>query len=209
MGREGSSPSYPLYQRGYVKPITVVVINREEESPYQTLFSLSYQTSVPDIDVVVVFDEGKGANWARNRGAELARSEYVLFSDNDIEWEPDAIESLYEKLKNFPECGYSYGWYEMEGKTYCDCPFDGERLRLTNYISTMSLVRTKNFPGFDESLQRLQDWDLYLTLLERGITGIYCDRKIFTTAKRNGITFGNGIGWKEARKIVMEKHRLL
>jgi glycosyltransferase involved in cell wall biosynthesis len=189
-----------------MKPITVVVVNREEESPYSTFSTLSHQSHL--LDIVVVFDQGKGANWARNQGAALACSEYILFSDNDIVWEPDAVETLLEKLKNFPECGYSYGYYEMEGKTYCDCPFDAERLKKGNYISTMSLVRKKIFPGFDESLQRLQDWDIWLSMLERGITGVYCDRKIFTTAKRNGITYGSGISWEEACRIVKEKHKL-
>lgn len=189
-----------------MKPITVVVVNREEESPYKTLSTLSCQSTL--LDIVVVFDEGKGANWARNRGAELASSEYILFSDNDVEWEPDAVQSLYEKLKNSPEYGYSYGWYEMDGKSHCDLAFDSKRLLAINFISTMSLIRKKYFCGFDESLRRLQDWDLWLTLLEKGITGIYCNKKIFTTTKRNGITFGGGISWEEAQKIVMEKHFL-
>jgi glycosyltransferase involved in cell wall biosynthesis len=190
-----------------MKPITVIIVNRETESPYTTLCSLSLQSDL--LDIVVVYDEGKGANFARNRGAALAESEYLLFSDNDIEWEPDAIESLYRKLSRTPECGYCYGWYEMEGEIYCNTPFDPKRLLALNYISTMSLIRRKNFSGFDESLQRLQDWDCWLTMLENGIQGIYCNQKIFTTTKREGITFGNGISWEEARKIVARKHGLL
>jgi len=204
---EGDGLGHPPHISGKnVKPITVVIVNREEESPYKTLSTLSRQ-SIP-FDIVVVFDEGKGANWARNQGAKLADSEYILFSDNDIEWEPDAVEILYEKLKNFPEYGYSYGWYEMEEKVYCNHSFSPKKLRAINYISTMSLIRRDIFPGFDESLQRLQDWDIWLTLLEKGIMGVFCDRKVFTTTKRDGITYGNGISWEEACKIVREKHHL-
>lgn len=48
--------------------------------------------SVPqrgDMEVVVVRDEaGHGAGWARNRGLEQARGEYVIFADSDDEFLP-------------------------------------------------------------------------------------------------------------------------
>lgn len=188
------------------KAITVVVVSRETETPYPTLKSLAAQT-VP-LDLVVIYDEGRGANWARNRGARLACGEFILFSDNDIVWEPDALETLQDVLAAYPTASYAYGWYEMDNRYYCQQPFDSVLLRQANYISTMSLLRIADFPGFDEHIQRLQDWDLWLTLLERGKTGIYCGCKLFTTAVRPGITFSNGLGWEEARQIVMQKHGL-
>jgi glycosyltransferase involved in cell wall biosynthesis len=190
-----------------MKPITVVIVNREEESPYTTLSTLAVQSDL--LEIVVVYDEDKGANWARNRGAELAQTEYILFSDNDVEWEPNAVQALYEKLKNFPTCGYSYGWYVLEDRICCNSEFDARKLRAINYISTMSLVRKSVFCGFDEKILRLQDWDLWLSLLKKGITGVYCGQKIFSTDRRDGITFGSKLSWEEARKIVMEKHKLL
>lgn len=189
-----------------LKDVTVVVINREVETPYMTLKSLAHQT-VP-LDVVVVYDEGRGANWARNQGAALVQSELVIFSDNDIVWESDALEMLQATLAKHPQASYAYGWYMMEGQTYCRQPFDANLLRHTNFISTMSLLHRRDFPGFDETIERLQDWDLWLTLLAQGKTGVYCDHQIFTTSVRPGITFGQGISWEEARRKVMRKHSL-
>lgn len=185
--------------------ITVVTINRSNESPYRTLKSLAIQT-IP-FNLVIVYDEDRGSNWCRNTGASLVSTEYILFSDNDIIWEENALATLYYTLKN-SQASYSYGWYEMEGKRYCDQPFNSSLLKKNNYISTMSLLRTIDFPGFDEKIERLQDWDLWLTLLDRNKYGIYCGEKIFSTQKRNGITFGNSLNWIDARKIVAEKHCL-
>lgn len=187
--------------------ISIVIPNRENENPYATLRSLATQLS--HCEIIIVYDEGKGANWARNRGAELAKGEYLLFSDNDIIWEPYAVENLHWELENYAVyAGYSYGWYEMEGRHYCKQPFSEIMLRKANYISTMSMIRREVFPGFDESLQRLQDWDLWLTLLERGVHGVFCPHQIFTTEKREGITYGDGISWEKAREIILEKHGL-
>lgn len=188
--------------------ISIVIPSRENENPYETLRSLANQIYYQEVVVVVVYDEGNGANWARNRGAELSKSKYLLFSDNDIIWEPKAIDRLHFEINSHPEAGYCYGWYEMDDRQYCKQPFSETVLRKANYISTMSMIRREVFPGFDESLQRLQDWDLWLTLLERGVKGAYCPHKIFTTTKREGITYGDGISWEKAREIVLEKHGL-
>lgn len=189
--------------------ISIIIPNRESENCYKTLESLKEQIG-KDSEVIIIYDEGKGANWARNRGVEIAKGSFLLFSDNDIIWQPYAVETLYWELENYhPEAGYSYGWYQIENEgDYCRQQFSEYLLKKKNYISTMSMIRKEVFTGFDESLQRLQDWDIWLTLLEKGIKGSYCGQHIFTTKKREGITYGNGVSWEEARKIVMEKHKL-
>lgn len=186
--------------------ISIIIPNREGENPYQTLESLASQS--PSFEVVVVYDEGKGANWARNRGAELARGDLFLFSDNDIIWEPDALKILSEALDKSDFAGYAYGWYTIDGFAYCQQEFDSELLRKKNYISTMSLIYRNLFVGFDENLKRLQDWDLWLTLLEHSVEGVYCQKKIFSTEKRAGISSGLEISWSEAERLVREKHGL-
>lgn len=184
--------------------ISVIVPCRETDTPYTALRSIA--ESIIPFQPIIVYDQGNGANWARNRGAEMALGDYLLFSDCDVEWLPHSLVALYATLSANPQASYAYGAYQMGGKTYCDQPFDADRLRQNNYISTMSLVRRKDFSGFDESIERLQDWDLWLTMLEQGKHGVYCGHTIFRTKHREGITFGSGIGWDEARAIVARKH---
>jgi glycosyltransferase involved in cell wall biosynthesis len=161
-----------------------------------------------EIKTIVVPDRGKGANWARNEGFKQVKTEFVLFSDNDINWHEGAVECLLETLISHPEASYAYGAYEMGGSRQCDMEFNADVLKLGNYISTMSLVRSADFPGFDEKIQRLQDWDLWLTMLEQGKTGIYCGRVIFDTPLKDGITQNGKMSWEDAFKIVKEKHFL-
>ena len=46
----------------------------------------------------------------------------------------------------------------------------------------MTLVRRDDFLGFDENIDKYQDWDAWLNMLENDREGIFCDNMIFTTA---------------------------
>lgn len=184
--------------------IDVVIPVRKGETAKTTLDSLKNQT-FKNFETIVIYDsEQRGANWARNAGFKVVKSEFVLFSDNDIEWEPNGIENLFQTLKKHPEASYSYGSYEMNDNIQCWQDFDPKLLRIGNYISTMSLIRSKDFPGFDEKIQRLQDWDLWLNMLSKGKIGVQCGNLIFKT-KPSLITRGDP---SEAVKIIQKKWKL-
>ncbi len=188
--------------------LSVVIPVRENGSPEITLRSLAQQT-FRGFDVIVSWDQKGNANWARNHGAERAKSPLILFSDDDIRWEPDALAVLIHALEGAPAASFAYGGYENGERTQCDRPFDADRLRRGNYISTMSLIRREHFPGFDETVERLQDWSLWLTMIDQGRVGVYCGSLIFRTDKGNGITYGgSGPTWAEACAIVKGKHGL-
>jgi glycosyltransferase involved in cell wall biosynthesis len=192
--------------------VTVIIPVKNGSDPDITLNTLKLQT-YSRFKVVIVRDKrGKGASWARNRGFKEVQTPLVLFSDDDIMWEPYALEYLRKGLLSNPEASYSYGWYSMSNLVYSNKPFRPSELTKDNFISTMSLIRSEHFPGFDESLERLQDWDLWLTmLLQYGHRGHYVNAKIFSTNLK-----GDGIsGWlapityAEAKKIVAKKHGIV
>jgi hypothetical protein len=80
-----------------------------------------------------------------------------------------------------------------------------ERLRRENYISTMSLIRRTAFPGWDESVLRLQDYDLWLTMSMRGYRGAYVPRVLFAALYVDkGITRTDG--YADALRVVHRKH---
>jgi len=79
--------------------VSVVVPTRAGESVDLTMSSLMRQTC-QDFEVRVVVDkDGRGAPWARNRGADGARGEYLLFSDSDIDWQPHALATMVSALE--------------------------------------------------------------------------------------------------------------
>jgi len=187
--------------------LSVVIPVRQCEDAGVTLASLKRQT-FQDFSAIVSPDTHGNANWARNRGFERCSAPFVLFSDNDIQWEPDALQVLMDTLKRNPSASYAYGAYRHGSRINSGQDFDAEALKRKNYISTMSVIRTEHFPGFDESLQRLQDWDLWLTMLEQGHVGVFCGRTVFYTAVKLGITHNGKVSWEEAERIVKAKHRL-
>ncbi len=176
------------------------------------------------------FQTNQGASCARNAGATLATSEFILFCDADIQAEPRMLERLSKALEEHPEASYAYSGFFWGRKRFPSRSFDPQALRRRNYIHTTSLIRRSAFPGFDPSLKRFQDWDLYLTLLENGHSGVAVHQELFTATEvpgRKGISTWlpsiaykipwNLIGWKpraiadyeEARHIVKIKHDLI
>ena len=188
--------------------VTVVIPCRHNTKPFQTMASLQKQ-NIGAFNVLIVDDKNNGASWARNEGFKHVKTEFVLFSDDDIDWEPNAFSILLKTLEDHPEASYSYGAYLMNGGIFCNRPFDPEALKKNNYISTMSLIRSDHFVGFDETLLRLQDWDLWLTmLLQYNRIGVYCGKIIYSTyLNPNGISgYNSVINYKKAERIVMDKH---
>jgi glycosyltransferase involved in cell wall biosynthesis len=123
-----------------------------------------------------------GAPYSRNKGFRMSRGEYVIFCDADVVMKPDMLMTLYETIKSRPEAAYAYSSHKFGFKNFENLEFSEERLRRMPFIHTTALIRRKSFPekGFDESLKRLQDWDLWLTMLKNGQKGYWIDRVLFT-----------------------------
>lgn len=191
-----------------IPKVTIVIPHRMTENPDVTINSLAKGT-FQDYKIVVVPDQGKGAQWARNEGFKQVDTEFVLFSDNDIEWKTHALETLVSVLERTPKASYSYGRYKLGDVIWGHEAWDSARLKFGNYVTTMSLVRTKDLPNppFDEKINRLQDWDLWLTMLEQGKRGVYVEDLIFTTPLKDGISH-NGMDYLDAMLIVKKKHNI-
>lgn len=186
--------------------ITIVVPTRSSNPDVDTTVWSLLKQSYKDFKIVIVPDQGKGANWARNEGFKSVDTEFVLFSDDDISWMDKGLEWLVKALEENSGASYSYGsWTDQRGELSFE-EFDAEELKKRNYISTMSLIRTKDFPLFDENIKRLQDWDVWLTLLEKGKIGVQCGKRIFKTVTGGGITEDGTKGYEEAKHIIMKKH---
>lgn len=158
---------------------------------------------------LVTVDGSRGAPAARNLGAELATGAFLFFCDQDVELSPSCLSSLHAALAAEPSAGYAYCDYARSGALagiHRALPFSPDALRQKNFVSTMSLLRRSLFPGFDEALPRFQDWDLWLTLLERGVTGTYVPRTLFTAHYRPGDISTVAATEETCRQRVLRKH---
>ncbi|MFH1254862.1 MAG: glycosyltransferase family A protein [bacterium] len=167
--------------------------------------------------------ENRGACSARNKGAEYAKGEYIIFCDADIIMEPNMLEVMLKTLENSPDAGFCYSSFAWGLKKFKLWPYDSEKLKKMPYITTASLVRIKYFPGFDETLKKFQDWDLWLSMMEQGRAGIWIDKILFKISTGGTQTMS---GWlpslayklfpwlpqvkkyRQAMEIIKKKHNL-
>lgn len=168
---------------------------------------------------IIVNDNAGGAPKKRNDGFDKSTQPYVFFCDDDILLRKDTLEKMLNLLKNNPTKAYAYTGYRgivlhpqthpMRGNFEIpSVKFDGEKLKLGNYISTMALIRRDAFPRFDENIKRLQDWDLWLTMLKNGDEGILLpgnENMYFAYYLDEGITSTNNHE-RDADMIVRRKH---
>jgi len=135
-------------------------------------------------NAAIRFDKNQGAPAARNAGFKISKGEYVLFLDDDAVLVPDALEAMVRTLESHPDKDFAYPSFTYGLKSFRGRPFDEAALREEPYIHTSALIRRAAFPGFDEALKKFQDWDLFLTMTERGSKGIWIDRYLFTLKGR-------------------------
>ncbi len=125
-------------------------------------------------------DVNKGACAARNTGIEVARGEYIAFQDSDDEWFPQKLETQMKKLEEenadicvtpLISCDIVKGTQEIHPVGgYADDVFNIEHFLGKSYVSTQVILAKKacfDDIMFDESLPRLQDWDLCIRLVSR------------------------------------------
>ena len=123
--------------------------------------------------------ENGGNSLARNRGLSHAIGEFISFIDADDLWTPEKLELQLEALQQHPEASVAYSWTahfvddrEKSVSSYRPIFFEGnvyDRILVYNFIANGSniLVRRKAIElvgGFESTLKRCADWDLYIKL---------------------------------------------
>ncbi len=169
----------------------------------------------------------RGSNPARNKGFERSSGSRVMFLDADVVMRPDMLEKLSKALDQHTKAGFAYSAFRFGWKRFRSFPFDAVRLRRMNYIHTSALIHREAFSGFDETIRRFQDWDLWLSMLERGTEGVFVSDELFRVVRvhgRKGISswrpsmfyqlpwFGKKPesirAYEAAREIILQKHHL-
>jgi glycosyltransferase involved in cell wall biosynthesis len=204
-------------------PIEVIVVDDGSTDNTQEVLK-KYEGKI-----VSVKQENQGSNPARNRGLQEAQGEFVIFVDADVIMEKEMLEKMTKTLAEHPEASYAYSGFSFGWKTFWGTTFNAEKLKQMNFIHTTSLARRADFPGFDNAIKRLQDWDVWLTMLEHGKKGILVPGVLFQVGIHGTSRIGsawlpkfvyqlpwNLSPWKPvsikkyeaARAIIAEKHKL-
>ncbi len=174
------------------------------------------------VEFKAIAQENKGSNPARNRGLAECRGEFLIFWDADVIGKPEMLEKMHDALKNNPEASYAYCSFAHGRKKFKLWPFNADKLREMPYIHSTSLCRREYFPGWDEKIKRLQDWDVWLTMLERGHKGVWIPEYLFRIQTKHGtmsqwlpkltykfLPWLNSVKkYKESVNIIKRKHGL-
>lgn len=167
---------------------------------------LSLSQTYEDYSHLTVESEAN-ASVNRNCGADMTESEFLLFLDADVTLVDDFLQVMVETLDRHPEASYTYCSYTRAGElkgVEGGGAFDADRLRASNFVSTMSLVRRSAFNavgGFNEDLERLQDWDLWLRMLDRDLIGVEAPTT-FTAEYRAGDVSTDQSNWQASVEAV-------
>jgi glycosyltransferase involved in cell wall biosynthesis len=132
-------------------------------------------------NVRLIRQDNRGPSSARNTGLRHCNTSHVVFLDSDDRLLPRALEAGLACSANRPECGFVYGGYRRVsidgGALESDClnPIKGDAhlaLLRANVIGPpmVGLYRRDCLTamnGFDETLRRAEDYDLYLRISEK------------------------------------------
>ena len=169
-------------------PISVIVpLNKKRRNFFENFVLPLIEANEPN--EIIINDDVASAPKKRNAGFKKSTQPYIFFCDDDIILPANYLQELYSTLtknesRTDVKIGYAYTGYHgivlhpqshpMRGNFQIPSkPFDGNSLRQANYISTMTLIKREYFPMFDEKLKRFQDWDIFLTMYQNGIQGVF------------------------------------
>ena len=199
------------------KDYEIIVVNDGSSDNIDSVLNLYREK----LDLKIVNQENQGANVARNNGFQKSSGEYLLFCDADIVLRDDMLEKMHNTLTS-GDASYVYSSHVFGFKKFKLWKFDEEKLKQMPYIHTTSLIKRKDFSGFDVKIKRLQDWDLWLTMLENGKKGKWIPEYLFSV--KDGGTMSSWIPsfyyklfpflssvkkYKKSVQIIKNKHNLI
>jgi glycosyltransferase involved in cell wall biosynthesis len=201
----------------------------------RSIYSILNQT-YEDIEVVVVDDnsndntediinkmtdrrvkyfklnENKGACFARNKGVELSKGEYIAFQDSDDKWNKLKLEKqldyLLDKGLDVVSCKIRIIREKDENIFPKYNNLDNDDIYINNKISTQTILGKKECfldIKFDEKLPRFQDWDLAINLVKKYKVEILNEVLVDAYIQENSIS-KNPQKAVKAMEIFLNKH---
>lgn len=215
----------PIYDKGY-ETLDKFILNLREQDykNYEVIFVVNSpdpktlkvmkktEFKVPNQIIDIGYKPSlKNGNHCRafNEGAKLATGDYLLFLDPDVYLLPGILRE-YKDAFDKNDVDFVYGDYDLiGGHRVQGRPYNEYELRCANYISGGFPIKKKAFQGWDEKIQSLQDWDMWLSAVDKGAKGFYIGGPGFLTEMptKKGISSNQAANWKKRYSQVRNKHK--
>jgi glycosyltransferase involved in cell wall biosynthesis len=139
----------------------------------------------------VLHTANRGLPAARNTGIQATSAEFICCLDADDRLKPRMLERSVAELESQPTLAFASHWLETFGEECgtwqperCDFP----ALLDVNTVNGAALVRRSALlaaGGYDESFRDgCEDWDLWITMVERGLAGTIIPEVLFEYRRR-------------------------
>jgi glycosyltransferase involved in cell wall biosynthesis len=164
----------------------VVVDDGSTEARTQQILAELAAQAVP----VVRHERNRGLSEARNSGMRATRARYVFPLDSDDAAVPGALAAMADRLDGRPGAAFAFGDYEEFGthELVRAVPFqlDAYRIAYRNEYPVSALFRREVLEqvGGWRRPNGYEDWDLWMTLAERGLFGAHMGVAFVTFRKR-------------------------
>ena len=170
--------------------------------------------------VVYIKKDNGGVSSARNAGIRAARAPLIALLDGDDVWTPDFLAVQTEYLRTHPQTDIVYG----DGVVFGDSPLAGRRMmelspshgevNFESLVSCRCSVATSvlarkaailGVGGFDESLRRAEDFDLWVRAAHAGVKISYHEQVIMRCRHRRSGLSADAVAMREAGLASLEK----
>lgn len=121
---------------------------------------------------VIRLESSGGVSRARNAALMAATGRYIAYQDSDKTWTPAFLAVMVGMLESTGlRAGYATAQLNMtSGTRWLGAEFDYQALLDENYIDCVTFVHERSLVdeigGFDEELQRMVDWDLFIRVAQ-------------------------------------------
>lgn len=187
----------PCYNQGiYVEETIISVLNQtysnieivlidDGSNDLKTIEILKHISGKYKEKIKIKRTENQGLAMARNNGIQISTGEYILPLDSDDKIHETYIEKAVEILKD-NEIGVVYSIAEFFGEKTGIWPledFSYDNMLRENVVFCSAVFRKSDYEktkGYDPKMKYgLEDWDFWLSLIERGIKFKRIDEVLF------------------------------
>jgi glycosyltransferase involved in cell wall biosynthesis len=170
--------------------------------------------------IVYVKKRNGGVSSARNAGIHIARAPLIALLDGDDAWTPDYLAVQTDFLRKHPQTdivysnGVVFGDSPLAGRLGMDLSPSRGEVNFESLVSCRCSVMTSVLArkaailavgGYDESLRRAEDFDLWVRAAHAGLKISYHKRAIWRHRDRDSGLSADAVAMREAGLAALEK----